>query len=201
VPFVALAALAFGVSTVHLGRPLRAWRAVLGVGTSWLSREVVSASAFVVLALPFVVLPHASPELGLPALLAALGMVVSIDALYLAVPRDSGPRFHGAEATTAFLLLGGIAAGLPVLAVAAAAGKALLLVRRNRAGVLGMPAGAGLLRLGLLGTVLLPIPWGLSFLLALASEAIDRAAFYASLEPSTPGSRMRTEMQEALARD
>ena len=38
-----------------------------------------------------------------------------------------------------------------------------------------------------------------SFLLALASEAVDRAAFYAALEPSTPASRMEAEARAALA--
>jgi Fe-S-cluster-containing dehydrogenase component/DMSO reductase anchor subunit len=198
-PFLALAAVAFGVSTAHLGQPFRAWRAVLGVGTSWLSREIVFASAFVLLAAPFLLLPHASPALGLPAVAAGALAVVSIDALYLAVPRDRGPRLHGSEATTSFLLLSGIAAGFAPLSTALAALKALLLVRRNRAGALGMPGSAALLRLALLAAALLPIPWSAAFLLALASEAVDRASFYASLEPSTPASRMEAEARAALA--
>ena len=199
VPFLALVALAFGVSTAHLGRPLRAWRAALGLTTSWLSREIVAAGAFVVLTLPYVALPHASPGLGLPALLAALLLVVSIDGVYLAVPRASGPRLHGAEATTAFLLLAGIAASLPLLTTIGIALEALLLVRRNRAGALGMPAEAAFLRLALLVAALLAASWGWAFVLALASEAVDRAAFYAGLEPSTPASRMEAEARAALA--
>lgn len=199
VPFLALATFAFGVSAGHLGRPLRAFRAVLGVTTSWLSREVAAAGAFVLLALPYVALPHASPGLGLPALAAALLLVVSIDGVYFRVDRAWGPRLHGAEATTAFLLLAGIAANLPMLTTAMAAVKALLLVRRNRSGSLALPPGAALLRLGFLVGALLPVAWGLAFVLALASEAIDRAAFYAGLEPSTPASRMEAEERAALA--
>ena len=199
VPFLALAAFAFGVSAAHLGHPLRAWRAVLGFATSWLSREIVASGAFVALAIPYVALPHSSPGLGLPALLAALLLVASIDGVYLAVPRASGPRLHGAEATTAFLLLAGIAAGLTPLATAMAALKALLLVRRNRAGALGLPPASALLRLGLLAGALLPIGWGWAFVLALSSEAVDRAAFYAGLDPSTPASRMEAEARAALA--
>lgn len=41
---VGLAAL--GASVLHLGRPLLAYRAVLGLRTSWLSREVVAFGAF-----------------------------------------------------------------------------------------------------------------------------------------------------------
>ena len=41
-----LALLALGASVFHLGRPLLAWRAVLGLRTSWLSREAVAFGAF-----------------------------------------------------------------------------------------------------------------------------------------------------------
>ena len=38
--------LALGASTLHLGRPHLAWRAVLGLRTSWLSREIVAFGMF-----------------------------------------------------------------------------------------------------------------------------------------------------------
>ncbi len=46
---LALAMLLFGLaaSTLHLGRPERAWRAVLMWRTSWLSREVIVLPAFI----------------------------------------------------------------------------------------------------------------------------------------------------------
>ena len=43
--------LAIGVGTLHLGQPLKAWRAFLGWRTSWFSREVIVFSAFVPLTL------------------------------------------------------------------------------------------------------------------------------------------------------
>jgi formate dehydrogenase iron-sulfur subunit len=42
--------LALLASTLHLGRPLYAWRAVLGIGHSWLSREIVAFGVFAVTA-------------------------------------------------------------------------------------------------------------------------------------------------------
>jgi formate dehydrogenase iron-sulfur subunit len=42
--------LALGASIFHLGRPRLAWRAVLGLGHSWLSREIVAFSVFAVAA-------------------------------------------------------------------------------------------------------------------------------------------------------
>ena len=43
---VAVAALALGASLFHLGRPHLAWRAVLGLRTSWLSREAIGFAFF-----------------------------------------------------------------------------------------------------------------------------------------------------------
>ncbi len=48
-----LAGAAIAVSLIHLGRPLRAWRAVANLRLSWLSREVLAAGVFcAVAALP-----------------------------------------------------------------------------------------------------------------------------------------------------
>ena len=41
-----LAGLSLGASTLHLGRPVYAWRALRGLRTSWLSREVLALSLF-----------------------------------------------------------------------------------------------------------------------------------------------------------
>lgn len=41
-----LAGLSLGASTLHLGRPIYAWRALKGLRRSWLSREVLTLSLF-----------------------------------------------------------------------------------------------------------------------------------------------------------
>src|SRR6185295_13888115 len=41
---------AMGASVMHVGRPLYAYRAILGLGTSWLSREILAFSGFAGLA-------------------------------------------------------------------------------------------------------------------------------------------------------
>ena len=41
-----LAAVSLGASTLHLGRPIYAWRALKGLRRSWLSREVLTLSLF-----------------------------------------------------------------------------------------------------------------------------------------------------------
>ena len=41
-----LAGISLGASTLHLGRPIHAWRAIRGLRTSWLSREVLTLGLF-----------------------------------------------------------------------------------------------------------------------------------------------------------
>lgn len=48
-----LGLLALGASTLHLGRPLYAFRGILGFRHSWLSREIVAFGLFAGLAVPF----------------------------------------------------------------------------------------------------------------------------------------------------
>jgi len=43
---LALAGVSLGASTLHLGRPIYAWRALKGLRRSWLSREVLTLSLF-----------------------------------------------------------------------------------------------------------------------------------------------------------
>jgi formate dehydrogenase iron-sulfur subunit len=62
---LATAVLALAASILHLGRPLQAWRAVLGLRHSWLSREIVAFGAFAPLAAA-----TALGHLGLPLLRA-----------------------------------------------------------------------------------------------------------------------------------
>jgi DMSO reductase anchor subunit len=47
---LALAGVSLGASTLHLGRPVYAWRAMRGLRTSWLSREVLGLSLFAAVA-------------------------------------------------------------------------------------------------------------------------------------------------------
>lgn len=43
---LSIAAISLGASTLHLGRPIYAWRAIRGWRSSWLSREVIGLSLF-----------------------------------------------------------------------------------------------------------------------------------------------------------
>ncbi|HKO49751.1 MAG TPA: DmsC/YnfH family molybdoenzyme membrane anchor subunit [Polyangiaceae bacterium] len=66
---LAIALLALGASTLHLGRPHLAFRAVVGLRSSWLSREILAFGAFAASAMLYTALSWYSSvdrQLGLP---------------------------------------------------------------------------------------------------------------------------------------
>ena len=65
--------IALGASTLHLGRPLYAFRAVIGLRHSWLSREIVAFGLFAKTALLYAGLRFFAPDLLPPAAERAVG--------------------------------------------------------------------------------------------------------------------------------
>ena len=73
-----LGLLALGASTLHLGRPLYAFRAVLGFRTSWLSREILAFGVFAGLATAYAAASWLPPAVVPVRLLDALGTAVAL---------------------------------------------------------------------------------------------------------------------------
>jgi DMSO reductase anchor subunit len=76
--------LALAASTLHLGRPLYAWRAFIGLKRSWLSREIIGFGLFAVLALVYAAsfaLPVLRGVTKLPPFQTALGIGVTATGL------------------------------------------------------------------------------------------------------------------------
>jgi len=72
---LAMGLLALGASTLHLGRPHLAFRAVVGLRTSWLSREILAFGAFAGSAMLYTLLcwyTSVDRQIGLPGVDAAL---------------------------------------------------------------------------------------------------------------------------------
>jgi DMSO reductase anchor subunit len=115
-----LALVGLACSFLHLGRPARAWRAVLMWRTSWLSREVIVMPGFIaVLALWWLTVWQERPEPALPiaALLLAAALWICTGMIYACI------RFIGEWAhwfTLANYALIGLASGGLVAAALAA---------------------------------------------------------------------------------
>jgi DMSO reductase anchor subunit len=138
----AVAALALGLlgmaaSILHLGRPLYAFRAVLGLRTSWLSREIIAFGVFALFALLYTIAAWAknsalsSPHdlLGLAAAGSGLAAVFCSVMVYV----DTGRRFWSFPLTAAKFFLTSLVLGLPVvllISLAAAAWSDALTARQ-----------------------------------------------------------------------
>lgn len=128
---VVVGAVALNVATLHLGKPLKAWRAFLGWRKSWFSREVIAFGMFVPAA-ALAALSFWWAELGgfgfvlkLTAALVGVGAVACSAMIYVDTRREfwsarqSFGKFFG---TTALL---GIAASMVVLAFSGVPAAAL----------------------------------------------------------------------------
>jgi formate dehydrogenase iron-sulfur subunit len=121
VPVALLTGLvALGASVLHLGRPLLAWRAVLGLRHSWLSREIVAFSAFAGAATAgaataLLDLPGAGALVAIAAATGVIGVACSAQ-LYAVTGREwwaweiTGPRFVATMGLGGPLLVAAVAA-------------------------------------------------------------------------------------------
>jgi formate dehydrogenase iron-sulfur subunit len=103
--------VALAVSVAHLGRPLKAWRAVLGWRKSWMSREIIAFSGYAGVSALLVLFPE-SIAISAGAAIAGLAGVYCSAMIYVDtrrpawVPSVTFPKFFGTAA-----LLGATAGG------------------------------------------------------------------------------------------
>ena len=197
-----LASLAvIGVSSLHLGHPLRGWRAVLNPRHSWLSREILCFLAFTVMAALMLLLPGGR-NLALPAALAGFIALFCIDHVYARVAAGSGVWLHSAGALLTGLFLYGLLThdALPA-SIAGLIKLALFSFRKNWTGGDWRPA-ATILRLSL-GFILPLATWKVQFdwLLpaVMVAEVIDRSEFYLDLDIPSPHRQVILDLRQHLA--
>lgn len=193
VPFLGLGLGGMALSTLHLGRKARAWRAMLNWRRSWLSREVLSYSAFLGLAgLSLIVVPQ-SRGIRVVAAVAGVACTWCIDRVYGAMALESRAPSDSVAATTSMAFLAGVLSGLPWLFVPFGLARAQGALRRH--GAKGRVTTLVRLLLGLV----LPLAfwlaggstaWPLAVLLVIAGEATDRWAFFDALDVVTPRRKM-----------
>jgi len=202
-----LAAVALGVSLLHLGRPLYAWKALRNLRRSWLSREVALFGSYGALAAVAAGVPAAAP---LAAFVGAAGVYAS-GRLYMVPGRPAWcspltlARFGATTLAAGGLATGhrtlgvvGIAAGLVTTAANLARlgrddriewwGTVRLALRRFR----NLSAlGAGLSIAGIVAALAGPLPVALA--LVCGGELVARYLFYVTVVPlDMPGSFYRS---------
>jgi len=203
--FALAGAMALAIGSMHLGRKDRAWRAILNVRRSWMSREVVALSLFLAIATAWLWLAPENRVLGWTAVVIGILGLFAADQLYGVLPAGSG-HGHSASVIWTGILMGTIAGHARELAAIIGLARLVVYARLRRDVVArGLPprpalaaARAGLTLAAIVSLFVpgLPGGWVASFLLALGGDAVDRCQYYTELERETP----RRQMDLALAR-
>ncbi len=206
--FVDAAVLTLGLGALHLRKVRRAYRAVLNLRRSWLSREVVVVSAFLVLATIYLWLAPGSLALGAVAtLLGFLGLLCA-DQVY-SLLRSSGSAYrHSAGLLWTGFFLTAVFTSRAWLAAIFGFGKLVLyLLRKLDFAFGGRPVrpivSAARLGLGLFTPLTLWVidPAGLRGYiigLVLLGELIDRGEYYDELESESPQRHMAAELEKQV---
>lgn len=205
--FVVAALVGMLLGAAHLGRKARAWRIVLNVAHSPLSREIAAFSLFAAAGAIHLLLAPSNLLASWTAVGLGLVALVAIEDVYRFTIRPLPSVPHSANVVlTGILLVGvlwGTGAGVSLVALSATVGivKVALYVARKRAlaiaGTEWRPRWS-VLRLGL-GIAAVPLllldPGAQSLAIAcvLIGEVIDRGELYEELEVMTPRLQMRRD--------
>ncbi len=202
--FLGLGLGALLLSAWHLGRRDRAWRAILNLRRSWLSREIVLTGAFLGLGgLHLLIWPEARTLAWAVALLGFAGLL-AIDRIYRVALRAGQWSLHSGQTLLNGFYLLGLLGGLAPLALGAGLLKFGLYAHRKglfaRQGHSPRPL-VSLLRLGMgfLAPALL-VSWSplLAALSAVVGDFVDRCEFYDELDVPTPQGEIAAELQRHL---
>ncbi len=202
--------LALGASFLHLGRPFRAYRAIVRLGTSWLSREVVLFGLFLLGLALFCIAGQAQTLVGWVA--AALGLIalLSTGGVYHLESRPAWNHWG----TTINFAVGGLSAGVllglfvaSLVGSVSGAGAATVvaalclvlsvLISWTRSSIAAKqkdaPAGLGrwTLAVRVVGAILALVlavvgAWAVAWIPAALAELADRISFFYNVVPVSP---------------
>lgn len=184
--FIGSGALGVLLSSLHLGKKLRAWRSILHVKSSWLSREILLFSLFYgAVFIDFYIfnIPKIIP------IIIGIFLLLTIDMLYLLATWRWPIKVHSAQTLfigiTIYALL---TANMYVLAFITGFRLTLYLHKSIRYNKLSLPVFVrSILLLSALGLFAINQNIFLILIIAGTGEIIDRIEFYNELQVPDPG--------------
>jgi len=208
--FGALGVVGIGLSTMHLGRKERAWRAILNWRGSWLSREVLAYSTFIGIGW---ISGKFFPGIDLIAWVAAFAgvmLLIAVDNVYVAMARERSSHLDGQVSLLSAAFLVSVLTGSGMLALVTGLLRLYGLIDRMRTQwkkSLGKPK-ANWLRVfrAIVGLVLPALLWMMDgeasasvLVCVLLGEFADRLDFYDSLDIITPRRSMARALMKSAA--
>jgi len=201
--FLGVGALGGLMTFLHLGKKSRAWRAILNVNKSWLSREIVSYGGFMLLSGLFLLVVQ-STFLGVLTVLCGFFLLYSIDKVYHFGLSPTPIKIHSASALlTGIFLASLLSDNALVYWVVGFIKLTLYLYRKGYFMAKGMNIRLGLTWLRLIFGFILPIAlyaivgtevnvWILVSILL--GELIDRTEFYLELQIMSPSYKIHKDL-------
>lgn len=205
--FLGLGVLGMGLSSIHLGRKMRAYRAILNLAQSWLSREIVLYSGFVGLATIW--LQWGQHTAGLNWLTAFLGLATlyTIDKVYEVAAHRRRLSVHSAGTLLTAGFLFGLMSETGQVVVAFGLLKLVLYALRkwsfHKAGENPRNFVSGLrITIGLVLPAMLWLGGMNQFAVVISGfigDVIDRCEFYTELDIITPQKQINQDLQAAVS--
>jgi DMSO reductase iron-sulfur subunit len=206
-PFI-MGLIGFAMSTLHLGKKIRAPRAILNIKNSWLSREIALFSIFLfILSIQILLYPEIK-WLAWLAIITGFLTLFSLDQIYSVVALETRLRYHSANALLTGLFFAALFSEFSFGIIIFGGIKLLLYLGQKFS---QWPSGRfwlillAILRLGF-GFILPSIFWymqleearTISIALIVIAEFIDRCDFYEGLKIITPEKQMAGDLERVL---
>jgi len=211
--FLGSGVLAMGLTTGHLGKKSRAYRAIFNLRRSWLSREILFFSLFMGLAGLSLLFFPGSPIINWAAVITGFISLFSIDKIYQVAMKLGPLNFHsGHVLLNGFFLTGFLVDSTWIFLIFAVIKSALYLNRK----FLSKKSGNKINLITSLSRItfgfLIPLiyffstgadwnagimGWGATIML-IAGEFLDRGEYYNELEVITPEKQMLMDLKAML---
>ena len=191
-----------GLSALHLGKKIRAYRALLNWRSSWLSREVLFFSMFLSISAVYLFMPEVK-WLGFIALGFGLLTAISADNVYHVIAKENKKFFHSAQVWLTMLFFicffNMFIAGVLIIGSI----KLILYLRNKLQNKIENIFLYFLLFIRISTLVcaiilLLQNYLDFAFIIAVVSELVDRIEFYINLKIITPQNHMYREFQKDI---
>jgi DMSO reductase anchor subunit len=216
-PFLFLGAgvVGMGLTTTHLGKKLRSYRAIFNIKNSWLSREVLFFSMFLALSGLYLLFFPYIPTLGRAAVIVGFFSLFCIDKIYQVAMQVGPLNFHSAHTLlngfylTGILTVNGFLFGLMgVIKLVLYLYRKMLFKQakqKTRPLVTLLRIGFGflvpliLLLLGSDSEYMIDY-YGYVITSVIIGEVIDRMEYYNELDIVTPSKQMLMDLEALLNR-
>ena len=184
--FISLTVIPGIISLFHLGNWQKAWRAIINIKSSPLSREILAYMLYLILSVAAVT--HGMPVLFIAASINGFFLLLFIDAVYVYTSRSLNAYFHSGQTFITALIIISFLSGsvLPFLFISSV--KIILIIYRYNPQPLNL-AVIKFVRLALLIVAGASIVTGISYpdtsiiIILLIGELTDRILFYYDFNP------------------